>query len=185
MKTFKRLLPMLSVASAFAVVTAVAQTEAPSSPTPAATSPAPAATPATPSTDQPRPAQGGALLPPAPAETSMSAAAGLDVGHVANLIKTQSFDSKDKLLTELRGRIDAADHAGSGLLNSSHRSEVRSQNLFDSAVNDYKKRKDSLENSLRAAQQATSDNWERVRLELAADYAFFAAGVAGLEVASH
>ncbi len=127
----------------------------------------------------------GAILP-APDRTSSAGgtiSGSLDVSHAVATIEGVDSTNRDKLLNEIAGREGAVHQQVSSLKNKSSDVKPDVRDAINSAWNDYQKAKVRLDQSIEASRSRTGANWENFRAELAADYAFYASAVAGLEVA--
>lgn len=127
----------------------------------------------------------GAILP-APDRTSTAAgtiSGSLDVSHAVSTIEGVESNDREKLLGEISGRENAVDQQVSSLKNKASDVKPDIRDAISSAWNDYQKAKSQLDQSIAKSRSTTGPAWERFRSELAADYAFFASSVAGLEVA--
>ena len=107
----------------------------------------------------------------------------LDVSHAVSAIEGVSTDDRQKLLTEITSRENAVDQQVSSLKEKAGDVKPDVRDAINSAWTDYQKAKGRLDQSIERSRATTGAKWEDFRAELAADYAFFASAVAGLEVA--
>jgi vacuolar-type H+-ATPase subunit H len=107
----------------------------------------------------------------------------LDVSHAVSAIEGVSADDRQKLLGEIASRENAVDQQISSLKDKTGDVKPDVRDAITSAWNDYQKAKSRLDQSIEKSRTTTGASWENFRTELAADYAFFASAVAGLEVA--
>jgi hypothetical protein len=107
----------------------------------------------------------------------------LDVSHAVSAIEGVSADDRQKLLGEIASRENAVDQQISSLKDKTGDVKPDVRDAITSAWNDYQKAKSRLDQSIEKSRITTGASWENFRTELAADYAFFASAVAGLEVA--
>lgn len=127
----------------------------------------------------------GAILP-TPDRTSPAGgtiSGNLDVSHAVSTIEGVDTNDREKLLGEIAGRESSADQQVSSLKGKVSDVKPDVRDAINSAWGDYEKAKARLDQSIQKSHTTAGADWERFRSELAADYAFFASAVAGLEVA--
>lgn len=166
---------------------------APSAPQPAATpAPAPAATtpatvgpaaPAAPAAGAPAPGQ---ILPAPDRSTPVGStiAGGLASSSTVAALQRQEFENRDQLLNEVSSRFQQADRQVSELKQKATGLDAEAKQSLDTAVADYEKAKAKLQQSLDASRNTQANTWERARVSLATDYAFYVAAAAAVEVAA-
>lgn len=178
----------------FANAQPAATPASPAAPAPAATpaTPAPATTadPATPTAPAATPALGNAAgsdhILPAPDRTSLvgsTIAGGLASSSTVAALQRQEFDNRDKLLGEVSTRVQEADGQLNNLKQKATNLQPDDKQAVDTAVADYEKAKAKFQQSLEAARNTQANTWDRAKVGLATDYAFYVAAAAALEVA--
>ncbi|PTY05784.1 hypothetical protein DB347_15610 [Opitutaceae bacterium EW11] len=179
-----RLTALVGGIAAASLLKAQAQPAAPAA-TPAAAAapetPAPAAKPAL-------PVVGTKVLPTPDRGTPIGGTITglLDSSHAVSTIQRQELDSRAPLLEDMTQRMATVDQQLAESRQKANPDELTgdSKKDFDQSWKDYQKAKAKLEQSVEAARNADAKAWERVRSTLATDYAFYAAAVAGVEVAT-
>jgi len=127
----------------------------------------------------------GTILP-APDRTSAAGgtiSGSLDVSHAVSAIEGVETNDRDKLLGEIASRESSVDQQVTSLKSKASDVKPDVRDAINSAWSDYEKAKARLDQSMQKSRTTAGPEWERFRSELAADYAFFASAVAGLEVA--
>jgi len=167
--------------------TRVEDASTPTSPAPAV-SPTTTATPANvgPAELAPGTAANNKMILPAPdrsTPTGGTISGSLDVSHAVSAIEGVSTEDRQKLLSEITSRENSVDQQISSLKEKATDVKPDVRDAINSAWSDYQKAKSRLDQSIEKSRSTTGVKWEDFRAELAADYAFFASAVAGLEVA--
>jgi hypothetical protein len=157
------------------------------------TSPAPTVSSTTPTVQThvgpaelaPSSASNKAILPAADRSTPEGAtiSGSLDVSHSVSAIEAVESNDREKLLGEITGRETSVDQQMTSLKDKATEVKPDVRDAINSAWSDYEKAKSRLDHSIQQSRSFSGIDWERYRSELAADYAFFASAVAGLEVA--
>jgi hypothetical protein len=181
---------------------ALAQAPAPAAPRPAAPSPAPGLAPVTPAPTNPAPAADAptaatadavpvagpndTVLPPLqPAPNAVPTISGaMNVTAVANAIREQPLDNREKLIKEIQAKVDEAAKGVAELKSRADKLEGAQRQAVESAVQDFEKKRTDLQNQIQTVRNATRETWQAERAVLAADYAFLVSAVASIEVAS-
>ncbi len=106
----------------------------------------------------------------------------LDVSHAVSTIEGLDTSNREKLLGEITARVGATDQQVNDLKSKTTDIKPEIRDSINSAWNEYQKAKTRLDQSIQTARSTEGVAWERYRSGLAADYAFYASAVAGVEV---
>jgi len=113
----------------------------------------------------------------------IAASASLDNRQVQPMIRNASFDSRDQLVDTVRVRVGQADDAVTQFRHSENEMSTSGRSQFDALKSDVKAAHKQLERSIRNAANASSDNWDAARAQLATDYDAYAAAVSRMDAA--
>lgn len=193
MKSHKSVLALLlsfSAAAAFAQnaapVSSDTQNAAPKAAATPAMPEAPAATPATPAKPASTAPTGNHVLPVPDRSTPIGGTitGSLDASSAVSAIQIQEFDRRDRLVSEINERVNAAEQQLNDAKSKAGNVDDSDKKQMETAWNDYNTSKQRLQSALEAARQATDKTWDRARAALAAEYGFFTASVGAVEVAT-
>jgi hypothetical protein len=114
---------------------------------------------------------------------TVAAAAALDSARLEPTIRSAAFESRDDLIDNVRTRVRQSDETVNEFRRSKSEMSTEGRSQFDADLSDVHAKAKALEKSLRAADRASSANWEAARAQLAADYDAYAAALARLDTA--
>lgn len=160
-----------------------------------ATAPAPAPAPAIavfgPAPEASASASVATSTPAASAETlsptgrsTVAVATSLESTRIVPSIRSATHASRDQVITDIEARLSAADKSLGSVRSSSSEMSATGRTQFKAAEDAAKEKEKALRDSIRAARNASSAEWESARSKLAADYEAYVAAVGSLDASA-
>jgi hypothetical protein len=113
-----------------------------------------------------------------------SAAMALDATRVGPSIQNASFETRQDVIDNVQSRVRQSDAAMTEFRRSRAEMSTGGRTQFDAATDSVKAAEKTLQKSIRAAQHASSANWEQARAQLASDYNAYATALAQVDAAA-
>lgn len=115
---------------------------------------------------------------------SVGVAVGLEPTKVGNSIRTQSIDGRDALLKDIETRIQASSTAAAAFGSSQTEMAASGREQYKTASADLEAKATALRNSVNAARQASAEQWNSARMQLAADYDAYVTSARAIDTAA-
>jgi hypothetical protein len=115
---------------------------------------------------------------------TVGAAMSLDAARVGPTIQSASFESRDEVIDNLRVRERQSNEAMAEVRRSRSEMSAEGRSQFDAAADAVSSTEKALNKSIRAAERASSANWEQARAQFASDYQAYAAALAQVDTAA-
>lgn len=112
------------------------------------------------------------------------AAVALDATRVEPSIRVATFENRSEVLGGLRNRLQQTKTTLAEFRRTENEMSAEGRTQFKSAMDEVKSREKALDKSLRAAERASSSEWDAARAQLVADYDAYAAAVARIDAAA-
>lgn len=114
---------------------------------------------------------------------TVSASAEMAPAQVETGIRNASFDSRDDLIDGIRLRMRNAETTMVDFRRTEKDMSPQGRSQFDTLKDTVKERQKALEHSIRAAERASSADWDQARAQLASDYQAYVTALAQVDAA--
>lgn len=108
----------------------------------------------------------------------------LETTRIVPSIRSASFASREQVLSDIESRLGAADKSLAAMRGTTAEMSASGRTQFKASDDAVKERERTLRESLRAARNASSSEWDSARSKLAADFEAYASALASLDAAA-
>jgi hypothetical protein len=115
---------------------------------------------------------------------TMALAASLDAPTFGPSLRSASVATRTQVIADLESRMTTAENALTTMGNSVSEMSADGRQRFKAASDEVKERSRALRKSVQAARQASEQQWESARAQLASDYDAYAAALGRIDAAA-